>query len=166
MKLGWNPTGTLHGNTLFKSSKADYARIFSIGSDTIEASSGNYELQLATSPLSVKRGGISELGAIVVSKFKDSVWVEVEEQISDKLVNYRLMQNYPNPFNPITQISYITLKVHNLLGQEVTTLFEGMQQPGNYEATSDGSRLSSGVYFYRLRTNLGFMQTKKLLLLK
>jgi len=100
-----------------------------------------------------------------------------------------LSQNYPNPFNPTTRIeysvprsSYITLKVYNLLGQEVATLFEAVRQPGSYQATfsaigrrldsssgsvssGDGSRLASGVYLYRLKAE-DFVETKKLVLLK
>jgi hypothetical protein len=83
-----------------------------------------------------------------------------------------LSQNYPNPFNPTTVIGYqlpvtgkISLKVYNLLGQEVATLFEGVRQPGKYQATFDGSRLASGVYLCRFTAN-NYMETKKLLLIK
>ncbi|MGD1044614.1 MAG: polysaccharide deacetylase family protein [Bacteroidota bacterium] len=86
--------------------------------------------------------------------------------------SFDLSQNYPNPFNPATQInysvlhsSYITLKVTNLLGQEVATLFKGIRQPGNYETTFDGSKLTSGVYFYKLQM-AEFTAIKKMLLLK
>jgi glucuronoarabinoxylan endo-1,4-beta-xylanase len=93
---------------------------------------------------------------------------------------FKLSQNYPNPFNPTTVIGYqlpvtssISLKVYNLLGQEVATLFEGIRQPGNYEATFDGSRLASGVYFYQMhaaQTKGGYpgiyQETKKLILVK
>ncbi|OGC10137.1 hypothetical protein A2V82_12815 [candidate division KSB1 bacterium RBG_16_48_16] len=85
---------------------------------------------------------------------------------------YKLNQNYPNPFNPTTHIaysvpqsSYIRLKVYNLLGQEVTTLFEGLRQQGNYTATFDGRGLSGGVYLYRM-TAANFVDTKKTMLLK
>lgn len=84
----------------------------------------------------------------------------------------KLEQNYPNPFNPTTQIKYsiphtgyISLKVYNLLGEEIATLFEGIRQAGNYVATFDGSKCASGVYFYRLRSG-NFVETKKLVLLK
>lgn len=86
--------------------------------------------------------------------------------------SYALSQNYPNPFNPITQIrysvphsSYITLKVYDLLGQEVKSLFEGIRQQGNYTATFDGTGLSSAVYLYRMTAG-NFSETKKIMLLK
>ncbi|MCG6960344.1 lamin tail domain-containing protein, partial [bacterium BMS3Abin03] len=85
---------------------------------------------------------------------------------------YNLFQNYPNPFNPTTNInysvpgkSYISLKVYNLLGQEVATLFEGMQLAGNYTVTFNAEELASGVYLYQLRAN-DYISTKKLILLK
>ena len=101
-------------------------------------------------------------------------------EASNKIEVFALVQNYPNPFNPTTVISYqlpatsrISLKVYNLLGQEVATLFERIRQPGNYEATFDGSRLASGVYFYRMHANQvdggranDYVETKKLVLLK
>jgi beta-xylosidase len=86
--------------------------------------------------------------------------------------DFFLGQNYPNPFNPTTEIRYqmpgvshISLKVFDLLGQEVATLFEGIRQQGNYEATFDGNKLAAGVYLYRLSAN-GFVKTKKLLLIR
>jgi hypothetical protein len=85
---------------------------------------------------------------------------------------YSISQNYPNPFNPTTKISYsvpkgsyVTLKVYNLLGEEVRTLFEGFREPGNYEVEFDGTELTSGFYLYQLKSN-DFEQTRKLLLVK
>jgi beta-xylosidase len=86
--------------------------------------------------------------------------------------SFVLDQNYPNPFNPITHIwysipvgGYITLKVYDLLGQEVMTLFQGVRQPGRYSATVNAEGLAGGVYFYQLKSE-NFVETKKLMLLK
>jgi hypothetical protein len=86
--------------------------------------------------------------------------------------NFTLSQNYPNPFNPVTQIKYtvprtghISLKVYNDLGQEVATLFDGIQQAGNYVAVFDGTKLAGGIYFYRLQAQ-DVSITKKLVLMK
>ncbi len=90
---------------------------------------------------------------------------------------FRLYQNYPNPFNPTTAINYklaklssVTLKIYDVLGREVVTLVNGRQNAGSYTVNFDGSRLSSGVYFYRLVAEdngaRGFVSTKKLVLIK
>ena len=86
--------------------------------------------------------------------------------------NFDLEQNYPNPFNPTTVISYklpvssnISLKVYDLIGQEITTLFEGFRQAGNYSTTFNAKGLSSGIYLYRLDAG-NFEFTKKALLLR
>lgn len=89
------------------------------------------------------------------------------------LVNeFKLYQNYPNPFNPQTIISYqlsvngfVNLKVYDLLGNEVASLVSEEKQAGSYEIEFDASRISSGIYFYRLTSN-NFSETKSMLLIK
>jgi hypothetical protein len=84
-----------------------------------------------------------------------------------------LAQNYPNPFNPTTTVEFTvpqngfaTLKVYNVLGQEVATLFEGSSEAGKINTVRfDASNLTSGLYFYTLRT-AGKVETKRMLLLK
>lgn len=89
--------------------------------------------------------------------------------IADK---YSLAQNYPNPFNPSTQIEFaipkqaqVSLKVFNLLGQEVATLVNGMLNAGQHSATFNASRLASGVYFYTLKAG-DYTSTRKMVLMK
>jgi len=90
-------------------------------------------------------------------------------------LNFRLNQNYPNPFNPTTTIEFelpedamVTLKIYNLLGQEVETLINQEElYEGTNEVPFDASRYASGVYYYRLIVNEGqFQQVKKMMLLK
>jgi hypothetical protein len=90
----------------------------------------------------------------------------------NQLKSFSLSQNYPNPFNPSTEIKYsipksglVTLKVYNILGQEVATLVNQGQQSGSYTVNFDASRLASGIYMYRIQAG-NFSQTKKMTLLK
>ncbi len=87
-------------------------------------------------------------------------------------VNFSLYQNYPNPFNPSTKIKFelplnnqVLLKIYNINGQEVETLISQSLNAGVYEVDFDGSKYSSGVYFYTLYTN-DFKETKRMILLK
>ena len=86
--------------------------------------------------------------------------------------SFSLSQNYPNPFNPTTEIDYsvpketrVTLTVYDVLGQEVETLVNEEQNVGRYQVQFNGSRLASGVYFYRLVAG-SHVITKKMLELK
>ena len=85
---------------------------------------------------------------------------------------FALSQNFPNPFNPATMISYsipsggrVSLKVYDVLGKEVATLFDGVRPPGSYSARFDGTGLSSGVYLYRLQSG-GLVETRKLVIVR
>lgn len=89
-----------------------------------------------------------------------------------KPARYQITQNYPNPFNPTTNIqfdlpkeSFVTLKVYNLLGQELATLVDEKRSAGRYQIQFNGASLPSGIYFYRLTAG-DFVPTKKCLLLK
>jgi Secretion system C-terminal sorting domain len=96
----------------------------------------------------------------------------VAEADVSKPTVYFLSQNYPNPFNPSTTIefsiperSHVSLKVYDVLGNEVATLVNGWMESTNHQVTFDGSRLASGIYYYTLTTG-NFTSTKKLILLK
>jgi Leucine-rich repeat (LRR) protein len=95
--------------------------------------------------------------------------IEVHIGLPDK---FMLSQNYPNPFNPTTRISFqlprsvfVTLKVYDILGREVSTLVNENEAAGYYNLWFDASRFASGVYFYRLTAGT-FNQTKKMLVVK
>ncbi len=87
-------------------------------------------------------------------------------------VSFCLEQNYPNPVNPITTISYqiphqefVTLKVYDVLGNEIGTLVNEEKPSGEFEVQFDATGLPSGIYFYQLKTS-SFVQTRKMILLK
>jgi len=86
--------------------------------------------------------------------------------------NFSLSQNYPNPFNPSTTIKYsipttefVTLRIYDLFGQEVTTLVNEQKPQGDYSVNFDGSNLASGVYLYKIKAG-NFTDSKKFVLLK
>ncbi len=110
------------------------------------------------------RGQLTQSTAIVT---------RINEKPDANPKSFELAQNYPNPFNPSTAInftlphvSFITLDVFNILGEKVVTLVNTMEQPGSYSVKFDGSRLASGVYFYRLTANGEKIQVRKMILLK
>ncbi len=106
--------------------------------------------------------------------FEYSEIVEIQTSAPSK---FELFQNYPNPFNPTTTINYavpavetrhalsLQLIVYDILGRKVATLVNKKQAPGNYSVQFDASKLSSGIYFYRLSAG-DFIATKKMILMK
>ena len=93
-----------------------------------------------------------------------------EEPILPK--QFALQQNYPNPFNPSTKIQYelpvsgfVSIKVYNILGNEVETVVNGIQDAGYHTAVFDASRLPSGVYIYKMQTEK-FTSVKKMMLMR
>ncbi len=131
---------------------------------------------------------LSSEGVITKPYYPQSkIFTSMINQIKKNPIDFKLRQNYPNPFNPSTIIKYaiptypsissregkersdrgvlVTLKVYDVLGKEVTTLVNEKKPSGNYEVTFDGSKLTSGVYFYKLQSDK-FVKTKKLILLK
>lgn len=95
--------------------------------------------------------------------------VEINSNLPER---FYLSQNYPNPFNPTTTISFsipkqsfVYLKIYNILGELVRTLFDKEMNAGKYDISFDASNLPSGVYLYKLQTE-GFTQVKKMILLK
>lgn len=109
--------------------------------------------------------GINKVTLDLLSDVNDNSTKYIPDQ-------FRLEQNYPNPFNPSTTIRFsiaeqspVSLKVYNILGKEIATLVNDIKGVGQYEVNFDGKDLSSGVYFYTLKTN-NFTQTRKMILMK
>jgi hypothetical protein len=96
----------------------------------------------------------------------------VEGPVSGTPESFELSQNYPNPFNPSTKIDFklskasdVKMTVYNVLGQQVATLLNEHMSAGSQSVVFDASKLSSGVYFYRLDAG-NFSSIKKMMLLK
>lgn len=171
LTFGW--MGPLE-NTAFRTPDRNHnAHIFFLG-DTSVAGSGDYALQFATQPYTSSRGGITTLGEFAVGRFKDVPDIlGIDQQEAFTPNKFTLYQNYPNPFNPTTTIRFslpvrsdVRIVVSNMLGQIVKEITAENYDAGVHQVTFNGYALASGVYFYRMETSTGFVQTKKFMLLK
>ena len=104
------------------------------------------------------------------SVFTINPLTSVKETVIPK--EFSLAQNFPNPFNPTTSIEYsvpgneyVSLKVFDILGNEVATLVNEQKAPGVYKIDFNASSLSSGIYFYKMQSGK-FLKIKKLMLVK
>lgn len=101
------------------------------------------------------------------------------ELFSDVPQNYILFPPFPNPFNPVTEISYdipiaspIIINIYNVLGHNIITLFDGIQQPGQHTITWNATNIPSGIYFCRMSARIPsgdageFKQVQKIILIK
>jgi sugar lactone lactonase YvrE len=118
-------------------------------------------------------------GDLFISSFSDdnivkvsNLPVSVEDENNFVADDFSLEQNYPNPFNPSTSIKYrvssisnVSLKVYDVLGNEVSTLVNEEKQAGSYEVKFEAAGLSSGIYFYKLQAG-SLVETKKMILLR
>jgi hypothetical protein len=138
---------------------------------------GNKIVHLMYDPISINSApayywyGFSETAPQVQTLY----WFDIISGIDDEGTlpeAYTLSQNYPNPFNPTTVISYsvpeksdVTLKVFNLLGQEVAQLVNEVKNVGTHEVSFNAKNLTSGVYFYTIKAG-NFTSTRKMMLIK
>lgn len=112
-------------------------------------------------------------GTVDDSLFKKNQVVDLRDQgYLFKPNEFYLSQNYPNPFNPITKIAFripqktfVKLDVYDILGRMVSELIHEEKEPGIYEVEFDASHLSSGIYFYTIKT-FSFTETKKMILVR
>lgn len=109
---------------------------------------------------------------VLIDKFNEVTGIEVDNEVDFTPTKFVLEQNYPNPFNPSTKIiwqsplsSHQTIKVFDVLGNEVATLVDEYKPAGRYEVEFNAERLASGIYFYRLQAG-ELVKTKKMILLR
>jgi hypothetical protein len=130
---------------------------------------GNFEIVANKLGYSTRAQNIQIENTLDSVNFALNQVLAVGNIIPDK---YYLYQNFPNPFNPVTNIkfdisnsSFVTLKVYNVLGKTVATLLNENKSAGSYEIYFDATTLTSGVYFYKLETE-SFAETKRMVVLK
>ena len=125
----------------------------------------------------VEFADISQAASQAHANYANNMIVSVDDNNEQPISAFTLSQNYPNPFNPSTRIEYtlprrstVVITIHNLLGQTVCQLYDGVQSAGKHfiewNGTDDkGNEVASGVYFYRMKTDQR-LESKKMLLLK
>jgi hypothetical protein len=106
--------------------------------------------------------------------YNTEIWrlVGITELNSEIPERFKLSQNYPNPFNPVTKINFdivtpgfVSLKVFDILGNEVVTLINENLLPGSYKTEFDGSNFASGMYFYKITAG-SYSVVRKMILIK
>ena len=168
--LSWS-TATETNNKGFevqRRSAGEWTTIAFVDGNNSSASQSNYsylDADLKSGTYSYRLKQVDYDGSFTYLELKSEVTIGVPDE-------YSLSQNYPNPFNPSTTIRYsiktggeVTLRVYDILGNEVATLVNEVQEPGYYTVNFNGANLSSGVYVYTLESG-EFSGVKKLLLMK
>ena len=163
LEVGTN--GTLLRHAVYSSGVVDYAHV-------LQTYTGNnlnkiFVLEKNRFP----NVWIAGNGFTVLYRQWELIFTGFEDELS-KPNQFDLYQNYPNPFNPTTSIKFtipkydfVTLKIYDLLGREITTLVNEAKLPGVYEVEFDGTNLASGIYIYRLKSG-GYTASKKFVLMK
>lgn len=188
----WGPQSSGTSENLFSVSGAEFnsqdVLVAGANGTVLKSTNGGTTWAAQNSGLSTNLRSVSNASfdyiagdyiAIVRSSDAGVTWTLINNNISDvdneidlRLSNFRLFQNYPNPFNPATTIKYsvatqsiVTLKVFDVLGNEVATLINEEKPAGIYEVNFNASEISSGIYFYKLQAG-SLVETKKMILMK
>ncbi len=174
---GFSVTGAspTYGDMFFSGDAAGfiYGRLPDVPNPSIDSTtlSGTYTVQLISLYYIVYfvSGGGTANG--IMNIYKDSTATGVE-QLSESPKDFKLYQNYPNPFNPSTRIKfdlpssgYTSLKIYDMLGRETAELVNEELSAGSYEFSWNAHSLSSGIYFYELKTN-DYSLRRKMMLIK
>jgi len=177
------PTALLDGMTVEQSVSDGMIHIiiYSVDGRTFQSPSLNTLLNIPVEFRGNDGGSISVEQAIIADPQAQGVTLSITNgsvKVSKTPTSFTLGLNAPNPFNPSTRISYdvpqtsrIRLTIYNLLGQEVVVLVDGVQAVGCYTvdwhgANTQGHSVASGVYLYRLTSETGFTETRRMTLLK
>jgi photosystem II stability/assembly factor-like uncharacterized protein len=128
-------------------------------------------ITLATDGMNLYAG--TYYGGVFMRPLSEMITIsDVKNKQNNLPISFSLQQNYPNPFNPTTVIEYqlpkssfVSLKVYDILGREVKTLVNGYKTLGKYSVSFDASNFASGVYFYRLKSDV-YSSIKKMILMK
>ena len=171
-KTRLTPAGGANGDTLVLPNSSSGFQYYAFAVKTSVASGQNFYVRFSPWYPGAASASKYFYTQLVVIKGTTTGGTGVAQAGSDVPDKFELAQNFPNPFNPTTQISYnipkesfVTLKVFSLIGQEVATLVSGNQSAGRYTVPFDASRLSSGIYMYRLQAGSS-MEVKRMTFVK
>jgi len=140
---------------------------------TTSGASGSFVLEISGMPLlgNITATATDTNGNTSMFSLPYAVSTNVKQTVLNP-VRFSLEQNYPNPFNPTTtikyqipELSFLTIKVYDVVGNEITALVNEEKQIGSYEVNFDATGIPSGVYFYRLQAE-DFAETKKMVLIR
>jgi hypothetical protein len=159
------------GDVISQNKRVDWS---SFNQGYAEARTSGYVLRsVAGQPIvgTSVQGNTQVISGFLADTLFSSVLVAVNEE-KGLPTSFALSQNYPNPFNPsttvrfdVSQTSFVTVKVYDILGREVETIVSREMIPGKYTITWNAYQMPSGVYFYRMTAG-DFVSQKKMLLMK
>jgi hypothetical protein len=175
-RLGTDPSGTMRPIAVLKAGLDSYEKKFS----GTRIRWGDYSASVVDPSDDISFWSIQEYAALDVGPGPDddrwgTWWVRIDviTGVAESMLpaSTSLLQNFPNPFNPSTTFSYklatrgvVSLKVYDILGQEITTLVNAERSPGEYSLQWTPHRLSGGTYFYRLQAG-DYSESRKLIIL-
>lgn len=170
MLLALNASGQIFLNISKYDGAHQYARIETVKKITYNETAESMDI-LFKSGITVSNA-FSNIQNFIFSNTGNGTLIAVEKQKSLQPAALDLSQNFPNPFNPSTEIHYsipvkgnVSLRVFDLLGNEIATLVNTEKPAGSYAVTFDAAGCSSGIYFYTITTG-GTSKSKKMIVLK
>ena len=166
---GWTPND---GNVSMMVPNSDVNHASFSHTRVYDVTTGSHDFYaVAENYVNLGGNGSANIYASLTVEFIPDIITDVQ-QSQDVISDYSLEQNYPNPFNPATtikyqipELSFVILKVYDVLGEVIAILVNEERTAGNYEIEFDATTLPSSIYFYRLQAG-SFVETKKMVLMK